>query len=75
LIAGENKNSIVTSNPIRACGLAVGYDDAEKRFIVRHSWSTKWGMKGYFTMPYAYLADRKLSDDFWTIRRGERKQA
>jgi C1A family cysteine protease len=52
--------------------VAVGYDDAEKRFIVRNSWSTKWGMKGYFTMPYAYLADRNLSDDFWTIRRGER---
>jgi len=28
-------------------------------------------MKGYFTMPYAYVADRNLSDDFWTIRRGE----
>jgi hypothetical protein len=28
-------------------------------------------MKGYFTMPYAYLAARDLSDDFWTIRRQE----
>jgi C1A family cysteine protease len=52
--------------------LAVGYDDAAKRFIVRNSWGTKWGIKGYFTMPYAYLADRNLSDDFWTIRRGEK---
>jgi C1A family cysteine protease len=51
--------------------LAVGYDDAEKRFIVRNSWGPKWGMKGYFTMPYEYLASRDLSDDFWTIRRGE----
>jgi C1A family cysteine protease len=51
--------------------LAVGYDDAEKRFLVRNSWGTGWGMKGYFTMPYAYLADRNLSDDFWTIRRQE----
>lgn len=51
--------------------MAVGYDDAEKRFIVRNSWGTAWGMKGYFTMPFAYLADRGLSDDFWTIRRGE----
>jgi C1A family cysteine protease len=51
--------------------LAVGYDDAAKRFIVRNSWGTKWGMKGYFTIPYAYLTDRNLSDDFWTIRRGE----
>jgi hypothetical protein len=29
---------------------------------------TGWGMKGYFTLPYAYLAEENLSDDFWTIR-------
>ena len=52
--------------------LAVGYNDAQKRFIVRNSWGTDWGMKGYFTMPYGYLASRDLSDDFWTIRRGEK---
>jgi C1A family cysteine protease len=51
--------------------LAVGYDDADKRFIVRNSWGPKWGMKGYFTMPYAYVSDRNLSDDFWTIRKQE----
>jgi C1A family cysteine protease len=51
--------------------LGVGYDDAEKRFLVRNSWGETWGMKGYFTMPYDYLASRDLSDDFWTIRRGE----
>ena len=52
--------------------LAVGYDDAAKRVIVRNSWGTDWGKKGYFTMPYAYVADRNLSDDFWAIRRGEK---
>lgn len=51
--------------------VAVGYDDSQQRFIARNSWGPKWGMAGYFTMPYAYLADRNLSDDFWTIRRGE----
>lgn len=51
--------------------MAVGYDDATKRFIVRNSWGTGWGTKGYFTLPYVYLGDRNLSDDFWTIRRGE----
>jgi C1A family cysteine protease len=48
--------------------LAVGYNDAQDRFIVRNSWGTGWGQKGYFTMPYAYLTDPNLSDDFWTIR-------
>jgi len=47
---------------------AVGYDDELQRFIVRNSWGVDWGRQGYFTMPYAYLADRSLSDDFWTIR-------
>lgn len=50
--------------------VAVGYDDSEERFFVRNSWGEDWGMKGYFTMPYDYLTDRNLSDDFWTIRRG-----
>jgi len=48
--------------------LAVGYDDAAQRFIVRNSWGKKWGKKGYFTMPFQYLLDDSLSDDFWTIR-------
>ena len=51
--------------------LAVGYDDAAKRFVVRNSWGTGWGQQGYFTMPYDYLSNRSLSDDFWTIRAGE----
>jgi hypothetical protein len=32
-------------------------------------------MKGYFTMPYAYAADRNLSDDFWTVLSGEKMLA
>ena len=41
---------------------------SKKRFIVRNSWGTGWGIGGYFTMPYAYLANRYLSDDFWTVK-------
>ncbi len=48
--------------------LAVGYDDAKQVFIVRNSWGAKNQDKGYFYMPYAYLTEEGLSDDFWTIR-------
>lgn len=49
--------------------LAVGYDDTQRRILARNSWGASWGMGGYFTLPYAYLDDRNLSDDFWTIRK------
>lgn len=50
--------------------LCVGYDDASQRFIVRNSWGTGWGMSGsgYFTIPYSYLTNVNLADDFWTLR-------
>lgn len=48
--------------------LAVGYDDARQAVIVMNSWSDKWGDKGFFYLPYAYIGDRNLADDFWTIR-------
>jgi C1A family cysteine protease len=47
--------------------LVVGYDDSSSRFMVRNSWSANWGMAGYFTMPYDYLANPDLSSDFWQI--------
>jgi len=56
--------SVVGGHAVVACG----YDDSTQRFKVRNSWGPDWGMKGYFTMPYAYLLDENLSDDFWTIR-------
>ena len=47
--------------------MAVGYDDASQRFIVRNSWGASWGDEGYCTMPYAYLASASLSADFWAL--------
>lgn len=48
--------------------LCVGYDDASKRVIVRNSWGDSWGQKGYFTMPYDYIANTQLASDMWTLR-------
>ena len=47
--------------------LIIGFDDTTRRFLVRNSWGTNWGDNGYFTMPYEYVLDSNLSNDFWTI--------
>jgi len=47
--------------------MAVGYNQYKKRFLVRNSWGEKWGLEGYFTMPFEYL--ETLAADFWTIRK------
>ena len=48
--------------------LVVGYDDDGQYAWVRNSWSAKWGIGGYFKMPYAVLFNPQLANDFWTIR-------
>lgn len=47
--------------------LAVGYDDDTERLLVRNSWGTGWGLKGYFWMPYDYF--RALTSDYWRIQK------
>lgn len=48
--------------------IAVGYDDSKQCMLVRNSWGGSWGNKGNFWMPYAYISNPNLCDDFWTIR-------
>ena len=48
--------------------VCIGYDDEKQWFIVRNSWGPDWGDKGHFYIPYAYLTNLNLADDFWTIR-------
>jgi C1A family cysteine protease/nucleoside phosphorylase len=50
------------------CVACVGYDNTKRMFIIRNSWGTAWGLKGYCMMPYEYLLDPHLASDFWTIR-------
>ena len=47
--------------------LVCGYDDASATFLVLNSWGPEWGQGGYFTIPYAYLADPRLTSDLWTL--------
>ena len=40
--------------------IVCGYSDDERVFIVRNSWGTKFGDKGYCYIPYSYIADENL---------------
>jgi C1A family cysteine protease len=55
--------------------VAVGYDNASQRFTVRNSWGRGWGQKGYYTMPYAYVTNPQLAQDFWAIYAVEKNGA
>lgn len=57
--------------------LAVGYDDALKKFIFKNSWGNSFGYnfkwngassQGYGQMPYEMLENTSYTDDIWTIR-------
>lgn len=50
--------------------LLVGYLRDEPNYgLVRNHWAKSWGLAGYFLMPWTYLLDPNLSDDFRTIYR------
>ena len=46
--------------------VCVGYNDKKKMWLMRNSWGTKWGLKGYFYLPYEYLTG-DLATDLWNI--------
>lgn len=48
--------------------LLVGYDKAKQHYIVRNSWGTSWGDKGYFYMPFSVIQDSRMSSDFWIVQ-------
>lgn len=54
--------------------VAAGYDDNKKigkstgALLIRNSWGTKWGDKGYGWLPFDYVLSG-LAVDFWTLVR------
>jgi len=49
------------------CMVIVGALIEQKMFIVRNSWGTEWGDQGYCYMPFDYILNENLCDDFWVI--------
>lgn len=56
--------------------VAVGYDNATKigkdkgALLIRNSWGSDWGDKGYGWLPYRYVQDG-LAEDFWSLVKAE----
>lgn len=48
--------------------LLVGYDKTRQVYIVRNSWGTSWGDRGYFYMPFQVIQNTQMSSDFWIIK-------
>ncbi len=49
--------------------LCVGYSDKDQMFIVRNSWGTEWGDRGYCYIPYDYVIHQDYNaHDSWIIK-------
>jgi C1A family cysteine protease len=59
----SNDDAVVGGHAV----LVVAYDNATGLFKFRNSWGPGEGENGYFYMPYAYITNPSLANDFWVI--------
>lgn len=52
--------------------LIVGYDEDDKSWLVKNSWGTGWGDKGYVRIPYKLFDQHVWDDDMWVVGALER---
>jgi len=48
--------------------LIVGYNMNERYYIVRNSWGTDWGDKGYLYIPFEMIDSSSYARDFWVVK-------
>ena len=48
--------------------VAVGYDNSKRQLIIRNSWGTQWGDKGYAYLPYDFLKNEDLAFGGFTAK-------
>ncbi len=63
-----------TQPPSGHAMLIVGYDLADRTYLVRNSWSAQWADKGYCRIPFETMDAWAKPDDFWTIGAIEQAQ-
>ncbi|RYX81921.1 peptidase C1 [bacterium] len=72
LVSAPTKNELARETHAGHAMLCVGYSDVDEVFIIRNSWGTGWGDKGYCYIPYNYLMNPEYNDgDCWIIERLE----
>lgn len=49
------------------CILLVGYDDEKREFKFQNSWGCNVGDNGFFYLPYDFVLNPNLTNDFWVI--------
>merc|ERR1711998_428137 len=59
----QNDEKVLGGHAVMACG----FDDEKQAVLVRNSWGKSWGDQGYFWMPYAFISNPDLADDFWMV--------
>ena len=50
------------------CIILVGFDDDKKYYRFINSWGTTWGDKGFGYLPYEYIKNIRLSNEFYIIK-------
>lgn len=45
----------------------VGFDDWKKNFIFINSWGKNWGLNGLGFIPYSYITNENLADEFFIL--------
>jgi C1A family cysteine protease len=51
------------------CIILVGFDDNTRYFKFINSWGNKWGENGFGYLPYEYISNKYLSDEFYILNK------
>lgn len=47
--------------------LLIGHDDSKRLYRARNSWSSSWGDRGDFLVPYDYIHSGRITEDCWVL--------